>query len=218
MQQVAVVETALKVGLALWMGRKAHRKFGGIIGPDQMKWRQHVLRALQYARDGAGLMVGMDFRVFHAGAGMDDADFVLKPFSPLDGGQLLDIHLHPMPTDGDRPPRSAGTAMRGPDQLGLPQNAPNGLPVRRRKPRPEGILEPAYAPGRMGLPQAQDRLFVPRRAFGSAVMGRRTPVSRFGAMRPLLDRFRGHMIFRREFLQARAGQEFLPDRAPLEDS
>lgn len=79
-----------------------HGKDHRIIRHHQMKRGQSADRPLQYSGNPATGGAGMDFRVLHPGAQMNQADLVFPPTTPANRWQLLNIQLDPMASDWNR--------------------------------------------------------------------------------------------------------------------
>ena len=81
MSQSQLVGHPFKGGDALGMGGIGHREHHGIIGHDEMKWRQARHRLGENPRNHRARLGRMDFGVFHPCPQVNRTDFVFT--SPL---------------------------------------------------------------------------------------------------------------------------------------
>jgi len=128
-QQLSSRHQPLERGSAFGMGRVAHGELRRVVRPDPPERGQPILGAAQHPGDRPRAMVRMDLRVFQARPEMDEADFIREAGAARDGGQLLDIHLHPVPPHGNRLALATPPWRTGLLPLGDPQDVPDMVPV-----------------------------------------------------------------------------------------
>lgn len=124
----------------------------------------------------------MNFSIFQTRPQMQHGDLVFEAGFPFDGGQLLDIHLNPMPASRDRvmSPRKSGR----PEQLRLSEDATNRFPVRLGAFGLEGHGDPHRAMRGMRLTIRDDRHAIRVRDHRAGMGRGRTRILRRGPMRP----------------------------------